>query len=149
MGQRWNKPIEAVITYQKNKDYDIDKPINFEEIINFIEREAQWGYRSDYYDDFFTNILLMGARTTLDNELKISNIEALNYLMGLPLNFNLETFGKLFEYTEYQDMQTVDSLKSNFDNKKKLISQNFKSTTHIDVEEFLEWSENKGFITLK
>ena len=148
MGQKWSKDIEAVITYQKNKDYDAVESINFDELINFISNESRWGVdMPDGSDDFFKNVVLMGARTTLENELKISNTEALNYLMGFPLNFNLEPFMRLFEDDQYQYMQPIDKL--NFDKKKKLIRQNFESTTHIDVEEFLEWSENKGFITLK
>jgi hypothetical protein len=95
----------------------------------------------------------MGARTTLENELKISNTEALNYLMGFPLNFNLEPFMRLF-YTQFgslndEELEYIDILKFDFDKKKKLIKQNFESTTHIDVKDFEAWVKIKKFITLK
>lgn len=128
---------------------------------------------NDFVDDIKKNTIFIGIRTTLENELKISNTEALNYLMGFPFNFGLESFvTKLFDVLLdvikrlFQDdieknkfltlKETLEAdtdsghvarLKSSFD-KKKLIEQNFESATHIDVQEFLAWAANNGFIKI-
>jgi hypothetical protein len=150
---------KAVKDYQTNKDYDIDEPINFIELANILKNVIESPYDNQeltelilkYFNIFNKNVVLIGARTTLKNELKITPKEALNYLMSLPLNFNLEPFVRLFNNADRfhvisdKDKQHIDRLKLNFE-KKGLISQNFESCTHIDVQEFLAWAENKGFI---
>jgi hypothetical protein len=151
----------AVKDYQINIDYDIDKLMSIVENIflgtgekSISEYRNQILDGSDDFDDFKKKTPLMGTRTTLENELKISDTEALNYLMDFPLNFNLEPLVKMlfddakpsFFIIQEEDRKHIVSLKLNFDDKKKLISQNFESRTHIDIQEFLAWAESKGFI---
>jgi hypothetical protein len=92
----------------------------------------------------------------IENELKVSNTEALNYLMGFPLDCELKSLVERLP-NNYSSVISKENLKEynnfhlkwGFDKKKKLISKNFESTTHIDVQEFLAWAERKNFITLK
>lgn len=112
---------------------------------------------SDGFDDFKKKTPLIGTRITLENELKISNTEALNYLMGFPLNFKLESLVKMLPddvkfspYMSYKEvLKHINSLKLNFDDKNKRIERNFESTTHIDIQEFLAWAESNDFIIKK
>jgi hypothetical protein len=142
--------------YQISKDYDIDKPIHFDKLINIL-KELCRNIKVLEFDDFKNNVVLKGARTTLENEFKISKTEALNYIMGFPLSFNLEPFVKLFggitggmngANLTYHDAGHIARLTSDFDKKKELIRQNFKNST-IDAKEFKDWAESKNFITLK
>ena len=168
---------KAIMDYKINKDYDIVKLRN---IINEDPRYKKEIINGSYsFDDFKNETALMGTRITLKNELKISDTEALNYLMGFPLNFNLELFVKLLfdklfdnirkydsinenidtninknkylinRKTEITDVGHFARLKFDFDKKKKLIRQNFESTTHIDVKEFKDWAESRCFIIKK
>ena len=166
--------------YRAVKDYKINIDYDTAKLRNIINREPRYKKEiingSFSFSDFKKNTVLLGIRTTLENELKISNKEALNYLMDFPLNFNLELFVKLlldilpdkieniiaFEAIDKNKLTTIKEimeskedighyarLKFNFDKKKELISQNFESKLHIDVQEFLAWAESKRFITLK
>lgn len=154
----------AVKDYQINIDYDIDK------LRKIANNKILDGFND--FNDFKNNTPSMGIRTTLENELKISKTEVLNYLMGFPLNFKLKFFVKTLSNIWLDDMEMngstnkkikylisqkieitnvghIAELKFDFDKKKKLISQNFESTTHIDIQEFLAWAESKGFIIEK
>lgn len=155
---------------QINTDYDIEK------LINIVKRvsERRNKTRDDWINDNVYNSLniesvLTSTRTTLENALKISDTEALNYLMGFPLNFKLESFVmRLFDdvqsdlidedidknksLTHQETYETeaghIARLKMNFDKKKKLIKQNFENTAHINTQEFLAWADSEGFIKL-
>ena len=138
----------------------IDEPIDFSELINTLIEAGKSPFDSQNIGKKLLNnlskfVVLIGERTTLKNDLKITDKEALNYLMSLPLNFNLEPFVRLFDNIDQffsisdKEKQHIDRLKLNFDKKKKLISQNFESKTHIDVKEFLAWAESRDFIIEK
>jgi hypothetical protein len=173
----------AVKDYQINIDYNIDELMKIAN--NDFVSESKRGsgksisrYRNKILDgfngfnDFKENIALMGIRTTLENELKISKTEALNYLTGFPLNFKLKSFVKIlylwFDYMEVNGTTNIEKINFlisqkketteeghiaklifDFEKKKKLIERNFESDSHIDIQEFLAWADSKGFITLK
>jgi hypothetical protein len=160
---------KAIMSHQIKikKDYDIVK------LMIIIENNQEYKDKIingfDSFDDFKESTALMGIRTTLGNALKISNTEALNYAMGFPFNFKLKSFVKILTNrllngqemnkhtkivkikhliklkTEKTEAGDVARLKLGFDEKKKLISQNFESTTHIDVTDFKNWIIIQGF----
>jgi hypothetical protein len=164
---------KAVKDYQININYDIDKLIN---IVKRVSERRNKTIDDCIKDNVYINLeliniknIFIGTRTTLENALKISNTEALNYLIGFPLNFNLESFVmRLFDdfqsdlidedidknkyLTDQETYETeaghIVRLKLDFDKKKKLIRQNFGSTTHIDKKKFLAWAERENFIKL-
>lgn len=163
---------KSIKDYQINIDYDVDKLINIVKRVSERRNKTIDDWKKDnVYNNLGHNIasIFTGTRTTLENALKISDTEALNYLMDFPLNFKLESFvmrllddvqsdliDKDIDKNKYlTDQETYETevghiarLKLNFDKKKKLISQNFGNTTHIDKQEFLTWAENENFIKL-
>lgn len=160
--------------HKNSKNYKINTDYNIDELINIAKKNPKYkteiinGFND--FDDFKKTTTLMNVRTSLENELKVSDTEALNYLTGFPLNFKSKSLvemlaGYWFNHMKLNDKTDIDKtkylitqkaektevghiarLKLDFDKKKKLIKKNFESTEYIDVQEFLVWAENKGFI---
>jgi hypothetical protein len=162
--------------YKNVKDYKINIDYNIDELMNIAKKNPKYkteiinGF--DDFEDFKETTALMAVRTSLENELKVSDTEALNYLTGFPLNFKSKSLvemlaGYWFDHMKLNEKTDIDKikylithknkiketevghiakLKLDFDKKQKLISKNFESTKYIDMQEFLAWAESKGFI---